>query len=98
MRTEARSSVDNVNEQDLRTGGRWFDPRLGQYSFRRLMIVVVTGFIALSPTTIVSTKVTLESRQRLGQNIVRSTIPAAINNASPKVHDVVFAFLTKGII
>ena len=25
-------------------------------------------------------------------------IPTAINNASPKVHDVVFVFLTKGII
>ena len=25
---------------DLRTGGRWFDPRLGQYSFQGLMIVM----------------------------------------------------------
>ena len=27
---------------DLRTGGRWFDPRLGQYSFRGLIIVIAT--------------------------------------------------------
>ena len=27
----------------LRTGGHWFDPRLGQYSFRGLMIVIATG-------------------------------------------------------
>ena len=26
--------------QDLRTGGCWSDPRLGQYSFRGLMIVI----------------------------------------------------------
>ena len=31
---EARSSVCSVSE--LRTGGRWFDPRLGQYSFLRI--------------------------------------------------------------
>ena len=33
---EPHSSVGSV--ADLRTGGRWFDPRLGQYSFRGLMI------------------------------------------------------------
>ena len=33
---------------DLRTGGCWFDPQLGQYSFQGLMIVIVTGFIPLS--------------------------------------------------
>ena len=32
--TEPRSSVGSV--ANLRTGGRWFDPRLGQYSFRGL--------------------------------------------------------------
>ena len=47
--------------QDLRTGSRWFNPRLGQYSFRGLMIVVVTGFIPLSPLSIVSTMVMWES-------------------------------------
>ena len=30
------SSVGSI--ADLRTGGCWFDPRLGQYSFRGLMI------------------------------------------------------------
>ena len=34
---------------DLKTGGRWFYPRHGQYSFRGLMIVIVTGFIHLPP-------------------------------------------------
>ena len=31
------------------------DPQLGQYSFRGLMIVIVTGFIPLSPLSVVST-------------------------------------------
>ena len=57
----------------LRTGGRWFDPRLGQYSFRGFMIVIVTGFIPLSPLSVVSTKVMGESSQWFGNNIVRST-------------------------
>ena len=34
------SSVGSV--ADLRTGSRWFDPRLGQYSFRGLMTVIAT--------------------------------------------------------
>ena len=42
---EFHSSVGSV--ADLRTGGRWFDPRLGQYSFRGLMIVIATGLISL---------------------------------------------------
>ena len=40
------SSVGSV--ADLRTGGRWFDPRVSQYSFRGLMRVIATGFIPLS--------------------------------------------------
>ena len=44
---EPHSSVGSV--ADLRTGDRWFDPRHGQYSFRELMIVIVTGFIPLLP-------------------------------------------------
>ena len=50
-----RSSVGSV--ADLRTGGRWFDPRLGQYSFQRLTIVIATGFIPLSWLSIVLTMV-----------------------------------------
>ena len=46
MTAEPHSSVDSV--QDLRTGGRWFDPWLGQYSF------FATEFILLSPLSIVS--------------------------------------------
>ena len=67
---EPHSSVGSV--ADLRTGGRWFDPRLGQYSFRGLMIVIVTGFIPLSLLSVVLTMVMLESNQWLGKNIVRS--------------------------
>ena len=39
---------------DLRPGDRWFDLRLGQYSFRGLMIVIATEFIPLSLLSIVS--------------------------------------------
>ena len=52
---------------DLRTGGRWFDTRLGQYSFRGLMIVIATGFIPLSPLSVVSAMVMWESNQWLGK-------------------------------
>ena len=45
FQTEPHSSVGSV--ADLRTG-RWFDPRLGQYSFRRLMIVIQKGFIPVT--------------------------------------------------
>ena len=45
------SSVGSV--ADLRTEGRWFDLRLGQYSFRGLTIVIATGFIPLSPLSVV---------------------------------------------
>ena len=62
------SSVSSV--ADLRTGGRWFDPWLRQYSFRGLMIVIATGFIPLSPLSIVSTNVIWESSQWLGKNVV----------------------------
>ena len=44
--SEPLSSVGSV--VDLRTGCCWFDPRLGQYSFRGLMIFIATGFIAVS--------------------------------------------------
>ena len=63
------SSVCSV--ADLRTGGRWFDPRLGQYSFRRLVIVIVVGFIFLPKLSVVS--IMWESRQWLEKNIVQCT-------------------------
>ena len=53
---------------DLRTGGRWLDPQLGQYSFRRLTIVIATGLILLSPMSVVSTLVMWESSQWLRKN------------------------------
>ena len=68
---ESHSSVGS--DANLRTGGRWFDPRLGQYSFRELMIVIATGFIPLSPLSVVSTMILFESSQGLRKNIVRST-------------------------
>ena len=58
---------------DLRTGGRWFDARLSQYSFRGLMIVIATGCTPLSPLSFVSPMVMWESSQWLGKNIVRNT-------------------------
>ena len=71
MQAEPHSSAGSV--ADLRTGGRWFDPRLGQYSFRGLMTVIATGFFPLSPLSVVSTMVMWESSQWLGNNIVWST-------------------------
>ena len=68
---EPESSVGSV--ADLKTEGRWCDPRHGQYSFRGLTIVIATGFIPLSPLSIVSTIVLWESSQRLGENIARIT-------------------------
>ena len=64
-------SVGSV--KDLRTGGRWFDLRLGQNFVRGLMIVITTGFILLSPLSIFVTMVLWESSRWLGKNTVRST-------------------------
>ena len=72
QKAEPHSSVGSV--QDLRRGGRWFDPWLGQYYFRGLMIVTATGVIPLSRLSIVLTMVIWESSQWLGRNIVRSTV------------------------
>ena len=47
---EPHSSVGGI--ADLGTGSHWFDPRLSQYSFRELMIVIATGFIPLSLQTV----------------------------------------------
>ena len=68
---EPHNSVGS--DADLRIGGRRFDPRLGQYSLQGLMIVIATGFITLSPLSVVSTMVTWERSQWLVKNIVRST-------------------------
>ena len=65
------SSVSSI--ANLRTGGHWFDPQLCLYSFRGLMIDIATGFIPLSPMSLVLTMVMSESRQWLGKNIVQST-------------------------
>ena len=56
---EPHSSVGRIAH--LRTASRWFDPRLGQYSFRGLMIVIETGFIPLSPLSIISTMIMWEA-------------------------------------
>ena len=65
IEAEPHSSVGSV--VDLRTGGRWFDPRLGKNSFRGLMIVIATRFIPLSPLSVVSTMVKWGSRQWPGK-------------------------------
>ena len=41
--SEPHSPVGSVAY--TRIGDRWFNPRLGQYSFRGLMMVIATGFI-----------------------------------------------------
>ena len=64
--SEPHSSVGSV--ADLIKGGRWFVPRLDQYSSRGL-IVIATGFIPLSPLSVVSTMVMSESSQWLGRNL-----------------------------
>ena len=60
---EPHSSVGSV--ADFRTGGHWFNPSLSQYSFRGLMIIIVTGFIPLSPLSIVLTMVIWEAASGL---------------------------------
>ena len=54
MTAEPHSSVCSI--ADLRTGGCWLNPRLGQYSFQGLLIVIATGFIPSSPLSVVSTR------------------------------------------
>ena len=68
MIAKPHGSVSNI--ADFRTGGCWFDPRLGQHSFPGLMIVIATGFIPLSLLSVVSA---MESSQWLGKNIEQST-------------------------
>ena len=61
MDAEPHRSVGST--ADLRTGDRWFDPGLSQYSFRGLMIVIWTGFFLLSPLSVISTMVMWELKQ-----------------------------------
>ena len=68
---ESHSSVGNV--ADLRTEDRWFDPRLGQYSFRVLMIVIATGFIPVS-LSLIRQRLYGKAASGLENNIVRSTV------------------------
>ena len=63
------SSVGNI--ADLRTGCRWFNLWLGQYSFRGLMVVIATGFISLPPLFVSLTVVLWESSQWLGKILCR---------------------------
>ena len=68
---ESHSSV--ASKQELRTGGCWFDPWIGQYSFLGLMIATATGFNLLSLPPTVLTMVRCESRLWLEMTIVWST-------------------------
>ena len=67
---KSHSSVCSV--ADLRTGGRRFDPRLGQYSFLGFMIFIATGFIP-NRCPFYRQMVMRESSEWLGKDIVRST-------------------------
>ena len=67
---ELLSSVGSV--ADLRTGGRWFDARLGQYSFLELMIVIATGSIPLSPLSVVS--ITWESSRDITEILLKTCV------------------------
>ena len=73
MIPEGISSCTKPVPMNLRTGGRWFDSRLGHCFSGRLMIVIATGFILLSPMTNISTMVICGSSQWLERKTVRST-------------------------
>ena len=60
--------LDLYKSRSVRTVGSLVNH--SQYSLRGLMIVIVTGFIPLSPLYIVLTVVMLESSQWLGKNTV----------------------------
>ena len=61
-----RNLVGSV--EDLRAGGRWFEPPLGQYCLQGLMIVIATGLVLLLPLSVVSTVVMLEISQWVGKS------------------------------
>ena len=52
QKKSAKPLISVGSDADLRTG-HWLDPQLGQYSFRGLMIAIETGFIPLSPLSVV---------------------------------------------
>ena len=70
---EPHCSVGIALQTNLRTGGRWFDPQLGQYSFQGLMMVTATGFIPLSQLSVVLIMVMWESKQGLETILYRGT-------------------------
>ena len=69
--TEPQISVGSFT--DLRTGGRWFDYRLGQYSFRGLIMVIATGFILSHRCPLFRQWLSGKAASGLKKNIVRST-------------------------
>ena len=73
LRSSRKFEGKNCFTSDLITGSSWFNPRLGKYSFRGLMIVIATGFILLSPLSFVSKMVLCKCSQKLGKNVVQST-------------------------
>ena len=64
----------------MRTGGRWFDTRLGQYSFRELMMLIATGFITPSLLSIVLTMDMWEGSQWFGKNIEQKFVLGSVEN------------------
>ena len=72
MYSHAEPQSSDGSIVNLRTG-RWFDPRLGQYSFQGLMIVIATGFIPLPLLSVVLTMVMWEAASGL-KRILCSTL------------------------
>ena len=88
--TKLHSSVGSV--AGLRTGGRRFDLRLGQYSFRGWMIVIATGFIPLSPLSVVSTMV-----MWLGKNIAEYWLKKPQESMDRCIGDITEILIKNGV-
>ena len=73
----------------------WIQGYTGHLACRKC-IKIVPGLIFYADTSNILVKERIWNAFKFHQN--NRYIPTAINNASPKVHDVVFVFLTKGII
>ena len=64
--------------QALKTGGCWFDPRLGKYSYGGVISVVATGFIPLSLLFRVLTMVVWESSHLCRELVKKNSRKAQI--------------------
>ena len=67
-------------------------PRLGQYSFRELMIVIATGLTLPSPLFVISTMFMWKSSQWFGKNIVRRILLTELQESMERCtgrHDII---------